>query len=69
MSKKSIPRLPPLDINQRYTVPEAAEYLRVCVATVNVYIAKKTLKTIKDGGRRFVPGAEIARKSAVPTAA
>jgi excisionase family DNA binding protein len=63
------PRLPPLDLNQRYTVPEAAEYLRVCVATVNIYIAQNTLKTIKDGGRRFVPGSEIARRSAAPSAA
>lgn len=65
-TKRRVTRLPPLDLNQRYTVPEAAEYLRVCVATVNIYIAENTLRTIKDGGRRFVPGAEIARKSAVP---
>jgi excisionase family DNA binding protein len=66
--KKRRPALPKLDLNQRYSVPEAAEYLRVSVATVNVYIANDTIKTIKDGGRRFVPGAEIARKSAVPAA-
>lgn len=58
--------LPPLDLNQRYTVPEAAKYLRVSVATVNICIRENTLRTIKERGRRFVPGAEIARKSAVP---
>lgn len=58
-----VTHLAPLDLNQRYTVPEAAKYLRVSVATVNVYIAKNTIRTIKDGGRRLVPGAEIAAKS------
>jgi excisionase family DNA binding protein len=64
--KKKAPELPPLDINQRFSVPEAAKYLRVSVATVNVYIAQNRIQTIKDGGRRFVPGSEIARKSALP---
>jgi excisionase family DNA binding protein len=67
--KKTVARLPPLDTNQRYSIPEAAQYLRVSRATLCNYIAAKSIETIKEGGRRFVPGAEIARKSAVPSAA
>ena len=65
--RKSVPRLPPLDVKQRYDIPEAARYLRVSRATIYNDIAAGLLATIKDGGRRFVPGTEIARKSALPS--
>jgi excisionase family DNA binding protein len=64
--KKSAERLPPLDIQQRYDIPEAARYLRVSRATIYNDIAAGLIATIKDRGRRFVPGSEIARKSALP---
>lgn len=57
--------LPPLDTQQRYTVPEAAQYLRVCHAYIYRLIGRGELQTIKDGARRFVPGTEIARRSRV----
>jgi len=66
--KKAAPTLPPLDIQQRYDILEAARYLRVSRATIYNDIAAGLLATIKDGGRRFVPGSEIARKSALPGA-
>jgi excisionase family DNA binding protein len=58
--------LPPLDPIQRYTVPEAAAYLRICVALVNRRIKDGSIASIKDGKRRYIPGAEIARLSALP---
>lgn len=57
--------LPPLDEQQRYTIPEAAKYLRVSRATIYNDIAAGLLATIKDRKRRFVPGSEIARRSRV----
>lgn len=59
-------QLPPLDPLQRYPVPEAAAYLRICIALVNRRISDGSIASIKDGKRRYVPGAEIARLSALP---
>lgn len=61
-----INQLPPLDPLQRYSVPEAAAYLRICIALVNRRIADGSLASIKDGKRRYIPGSEIARLSALP---
>lgn len=57
--------LSPLDPLQRYTVPEASAYLRICVALVNRRIRTGTIASIKDGKRRYIPGSEIARLSSV----
>ena len=66
-SKKKPPRqLAPLDLNQRYDLKEAAEYLRIGFSTINRNIALGSIATIKEGGKRFVSGLEIARKSASP---
>jgi Helix-turn-helix domain len=68
MSAK-IQQLAPLDPLQRYTVPEASAYLRICVAMVNKRISAGAIASIKDGKRRYIPGAEIARLSSLPTQA
>ena len=57
--------LPPLDPRQRYSIPEAIAYLRTSRQTLYERIAAGNLKTICDGRRRYVPGAEIARLSSV----
>lgn len=55
--------LPPLDLNQRYAVEEAAAYLRQCRAKTFSDIQTGKLKSIKDGRRRYVPGWAIAEAS------
>jgi excisionase family DNA binding protein len=64
MSAQSAP-LPPLDPQQRYTVEETIRYLRSSRNTVYRDIAQGRLLTIKQGKRRYIPGSEIARMSAV----
>jgi excisionase family DNA binding protein len=67
MAKKStskpVSRLPALDMNQRFTVDEAAAYLRVSRAKIYNDVAAGLLQVIKDGSRTFVPGTEIFRRS------
>jgi excisionase family DNA binding protein len=58
--------LPPLDPLQRYTVDEAALYLRVSIARIYEKIATGELHKLKDGRRSFIPGADIARLSRAP---
>jgi hypothetical protein len=55
--------LPPLDINQRYTIPEACLYLRESRAKIYKDIAAGNLEVIKDGSRTYVPGRVIAERS------
>ena len=59
------PPIAPLDPLQRYTVPEANAYLRQSNARTYEQIKAGELKVIKDGGRTYVPGSEIARKSTI----
>ena len=68
MSTKNVP-LPPLDERQRYSIEEAIRYLRSSRLSIYRDIAAGRLITIKEGKRRFVPGSEIARRSAVPATA
>lgn len=58
--------LPPLDKLQRYTIPESAQYWRCSRAYVYQLIARGEIRILKDGKRSYVPGSEIARRSAVP---
>jgi excisionase family DNA binding protein len=58
------PPLTPLDPQQRYDLDEAARYLRISRSTLYNDISAGLIATIKDRKRRFVPGAEIARRSA-----
>jgi excisionase family DNA binding protein len=62
------PPLAPLDTQQRYDLDEAARYLRISRSTLYNDIAAGLIATIKDRKRRFIPGAEIARRSTVVVA-
>lgn len=59
--------LPPLDERQRYEVHEALAYLRTSRKSFYQLVADGRIRTITEGRRRYVPGAEIARLSAVPS--
>ena len=61
--------LPPVDVNQRYEVEEAARYLRIGRTNVFRLIRDGKLATIRHGRRTFVPGAEICRLSQAPAQA
>ena len=65
--KAGIP--PPLDQSQRYAVDEAARYLRLAPSTTWLRIGQGHIHTIREGGRTFIPGTEIARLSRLPGAA
>jgi hypothetical protein len=69
MSTRPFAPLPPLDVAQRYTVIEAMAYLRTSRQTIFANIKAGLIGTIKEGKRRYVPGAEIARLSSLPSAA
>jgi excisionase family DNA binding protein len=56
--------LPALDSAQRYTLGEAAAYLRMCTVSVHRRIKAGEIRAIKHGRKVYVPGSEIARLSA-----
>ncbi|MGB7216519.1 MAG: helix-turn-helix domain-containing protein [Gammaproteobacteria bacterium] len=56
--------LPLLDPRQRYTIDEAARYLRVSRAYLYRLISSGEIRTIVDGRRRYVPGSAIAARCA-----
>lgn len=61
------PNLPPrLDPLQRYSIPEANALLRQSNARTYQQIKAGELRIIKDAGRTYIPGSEIARRSALP---
>jgi excisionase family DNA binding protein len=57
--------LPPLDAAQRYTIDESCRYLRTSRATLYEEINTGQIATIQEGRRRYVPGTELMRRSAV----
>jgi hypothetical protein len=50
----------------RYSIPETAALLKQSVPKVWVDIREDKLKVIREGGRVFVPGSEIVRRSTLP---
>lgn len=66
---KNRPTLAPLDIQQRYTPEEVGAYLRISRQKVFNYIASGALPSFKEGKRRFVSGAAIARAGSQSLAA
>lgn len=66
MSERDPAVLPALDPRQRYSIEEAASYLRMSRALLMRRIAAGAVVTITDGRRRYVPGREIERLSAPP---
>lgn len=61
--------LPPLDALQRYSLAEAAAYLRSSKNTLSQDVLHGRIATIQEGRRRFVPGSELIRRSRVTAAA
>jgi excisionase family DNA binding protein len=55
--------LAPVDPGQRYKVDEAARYLRCGRATVYAKFRAGTLRRIVDGGRVYVPGADLIKQA------
>lgn len=60
--------LPPLDLNQRYTIPEAGAYLRQSRAKTYQDITAGKLPVIKDGKRTYIPGQAIAARCSMESA-
>ncbi|GEM_PF-4842180 len=58
----------PLDISQRYSIEEAARYLRTSRWSVFQLLKNNQIQRIKQGKRTFIPGSEIARLSTIPNA-
>jgi excisionase family DNA binding protein len=56
-----------LDEKQRYTIPEAIEYLRTSRVSIYKLISTGELRVIKMGKRTYVPGSEIVRHSSLPS--
>jgi excisionase family DNA binding protein len=57
--------LPPLDANQRYTIDEAAAFLRISRVHLYANVKAGKLRLLKDGRRSFIPGAQIVAASQV----
>jgi hypothetical protein len=55
-----------LDLLQRYSIPETNALLRQSNARTYEQIKAGELRVIRDGGRTYVPGSEIARRSTLP---
>ncbi len=60
---KPRPILPPLDEKQRYTLAEAALYLRSSLWSVHRDIREGLLTAIRDRSRTYIHGSEIVRRS------
>lgn len=58
----------PLEPHRRYIIPEAAALLRQAQSTTYLQIRRGDLRVIRDGGRTYVPGSEIIRRSTLPAA-
>ena len=57
-----------LDPLQRYSIPETNALLRQSNARTYQQIKAGELRVIKDGGRTYIPGSEIVRRSTLPAA-
>jgi len=53
---------PPLDLNQRYSIPEANAYLRQSRAKTYQDIKDGKLAVIKDGKRTYISGRATAAR-------
>ena len=65
-STKSIAIPAQVDLNQRYTIPEASAILRQSTAKTYTDIKAGNLRIIKDAARTYVPGSELIRRSTLP---
>ena len=60
--KRPAPVLAPFDPRLRYSIGEAAGYLRQSVSQTYKDLREGSLSPIIEGGRTFVPGVEIERR-------
>ena len=60
---RTFQHLPPLDLNQRYSIPEASAYLRQSEGKTYADMRTGTLPFIKDGRRTYISGRTIADRS------
>jgi len=58
---------PTFDERLRYTMDEASALLRQSVAKTWVDAKQGRIALLRDGGRTYVPGSEIARRSRLET--
>jgi excisionase family DNA binding protein len=65
--ERTVP-LPPLDVQQRYAVAEAAAYLRNSIPKVYQLIHAGKLEAFHEGRRRYITGRSIAAISLPPGA-
>ena len=56
----------PLEPHRRYIIPEAAALLRQSESSTFRQIRTGDLRVIRDGGRTYIPGSEIIRRSTLP---
>ena len=50
-----------MDEHYAYTRQEAADFLRVSLRTINLYLVNGTLASHKVGGRRLIPATALRR--------
>ncbi len=55
--------LPPIDTQQRYTINEACQYLRISRPFLYEKVKRREIRILKDRSRSFIPGSEIVRNS------
>lgn len=58
--------LAPIDIRQRYSLREAAAYLRTSLPSVHKLINEEKLEAFKENARTFITGRSIAARSVPP---
>lgn len=64
-AKPAVTPLEPLDPLRRYPVAVANRYLSQSNAKTYQDIKRGLLKVIRDGGRTYIPAAEIIRRSTI----
>jgi hypothetical protein len=62
----AVPALPPLDPLRRYTLDQALAYLGYSRWSLYADLNAGRIRTVTAGKRRFIPGSEIVRVSALP---
>lgn len=67
--RKTVSAPGPIDTNRRYSIKVVNELLSQSNSKTYEDIAAGRLKIIKDGGRTYIPGSEIIRRSTPATAA
>jgi hypothetical protein len=56
----------PVDVNQRYSIPETCGYLDISHMTLHAKVKAGQIAVIRENSRVLIPGSEIARLSQPP---